>query len=365
MAVKSTYVIDDLRKRIVEGVYPAGSQLPTRLALQAQYGTTPVTLQRSFRQLIHEGFVETRPREGTFVSRHPPHRSRFVLVFPFRETRFRPWPQFWRALMLAAQAQADGKGRTIHLAFGNETHEDRDAYEELVTTVLTHRLAGLIFASPPFYMQGSPVLESGDIPRVAIMEQDYPPHVRAVRLAPGLIEAAARKLLALGCRKIAVISAPRQSQALAHSFQALGLVLPPYWIQTASVEAAFSVRAAVHLLMTATQDRRPDSLLILDDNLVPHATAGLLDAGVRVPTQLHVVAHANFPYMTPSAVPAYRIGYDANAIITACLQVIEHEHTGVHDDAPAEIPLVCDDRLHEAQPCVAVAGEHPDGHAPY
>jgi len=342
MAVKAQHVIDDLRGRIVAGEYPAGTQLPTRLALQAQFGTTPVTLQRAFRQLIHEGFVETRAREGTFVSRHPPHRCRFVLVLPFRETRFRPWPQFWSALMQAAREQTDDTGRVITCAFGNETHEDRDAYEELVATVVTHRLAGLIFATPPFYMSGSPVVEVEGIPRVAIMEHDDPPNVRAVRLEPGLPELAARTLMALGRRKIAVISDPRQSQSLADSFHALGLELPPYWIQTASIEAAFSVRAAVHLLMTAPRDRRPDGLVILDDNLVPHATAGLLDAGVRVPEDLHVVAHANFPYTTPSAVPAHRIGYDVNTILAACLQSLEAQRPGNRYTRQPAIPLIED-----------------------
>ena len=49
---------------------------------------------------------------------------------------------------------------------------------------------------------------------------------------------------------------------------------------------------------------RPDALVITDDNLVPAATAGVLAAGRRVPADLEVVAHANFPHVTPSAVPA-------------------------------------------------------------
>ena len=52
----------------------------------------------------------------------------------------------------------------------------------------------------------------------------------------------------------------------------------------------------------------------MDDNLVPDATAGLVAADVRVPYDIEVVAHANLPHSTPSAVPARRIGFNVRQL---------------------------------------------------
>ena len=89
-----------------------------------------------------------------------------------------------------------------------------------------------------------------------------------------------------------------------------------------------SARNAMHLLMHADQKERPDGLIITDDNLVEAATAGLLDAGVSVPQDLTVVAHCNFPWPTPSHVPARRLGYDVRQILSACLSDIDRQRNG-------------------------------------
>ena len=44
----------------------------------------------------------------------------------------------------------------------------------------------------------------------------------------------------------------------------------------------------------------------MDDNLVPDATAVVASVGLRVPDDLLVIVHTNFPYPTPAAVPACR-----------------------------------------------------------
>ena len=62
-------------------------------------------------------------------------------------------------------------------------------------------------------------------------------------------------------------------------------------------------------------DHVPDALLITDDNLVGPATAGLKALGIRCPTDVEVVAHANFPWPTASALPITRIGFDANQLL--------------------------------------------------
>ncbi|MDJ0334877.1 PLP-dependent aminotransferase family protein [Salinibacterium sp. G-O1] len=60
-------------ERIVAGLRswmltaPPGSQLPPNRALMAEYGASPVTVQKAMRQLSTLGLVEARPGVGTFV----------------------------------------------------------------------------------------------------------------------------------------------------------------------------------------------------------------------------------------------------------------------------------------------------------
>jgi DNA-binding transcriptional MocR family regulator len=64
---------DDSSARIVAGLRnwiaqaPPGAQVPSNRALTAQYGASPVTVQKAMRTLGALGLVESRPGVGTFV----------------------------------------------------------------------------------------------------------------------------------------------------------------------------------------------------------------------------------------------------------------------------------------------------------
>jgi DNA-binding transcriptional MocR family regulator len=63
----------DSSSRIVAGLCewiaeaPPGAQLPSTRALVAEYGASPVTVQKALRTLTSQGMVESRPGVGTFV----------------------------------------------------------------------------------------------------------------------------------------------------------------------------------------------------------------------------------------------------------------------------------------------------------
>ena len=64
---------NDSTERIVRGLRtwiasaPPGSQLPSNRALTAEYGASPVTVQKAMRALTALGLIEGRPGVGTFV----------------------------------------------------------------------------------------------------------------------------------------------------------------------------------------------------------------------------------------------------------------------------------------------------------
>lgn len=56
-----------LRKEIVEGVYPVGSQLPTEHELCERFAVSRYTVREALRRLRDDNLVSSRPRTGTLV----------------------------------------------------------------------------------------------------------------------------------------------------------------------------------------------------------------------------------------------------------------------------------------------------------
>ncbi|MFD8254242.1 GntR family transcriptional regulator [Streptomyces werraensis] len=65
----------DLRRRISEGEWGPGDQIPTLPELHAAYGVSEAPVRAALRMLTNEGLIESRARAGTRVRRRPPvHR---------------------------------------------------------------------------------------------------------------------------------------------------------------------------------------------------------------------------------------------------------------------------------------------------
>ena len=107
-----------------------------------------------------------------------------------------------------------------------------------------------------------------------------------------------------------------------------GMESREYWTQSTALPIAETARNAMHLLLHRGQAERPDALIILDDNLVEHATAGIQDAGLSVPNDIEVVAHCNFPWLAASRVPVHHLGYDVRQVLELCIASISSQRAG-------------------------------------
>jgi GntR family transcriptional regulator len=56
-----------LRQRITAGEYPPGRQLPSIMALMAEFELAAKTVQRALRVIEDEGLIITVPNRGSFV----------------------------------------------------------------------------------------------------------------------------------------------------------------------------------------------------------------------------------------------------------------------------------------------------------
>ncbi|WP_127792029.1 GntR family transcriptional regulator [Agromyces sp. LHK192] len=70
----SVPLIEQVRAQVVEGVgdgrLAVGERLPTVRALAEELGVAVWTVARAYRELEHDGVIETKGRSGTFVAAH-------------------------------------------------------------------------------------------------------------------------------------------------------------------------------------------------------------------------------------------------------------------------------------------------------
>jgi DNA-binding LacI/PurR family transcriptional regulator len=62
--------------------------------------------------------------------------------------------------------------------------------------------------------------------------------------------------------------------------------------------------------MMRDQKFRPDSIIVLDDNLLPGVIEGLHASKVRIPEDVDLVAMVNFPYDENLEAPVKMFGFD-------------------------------------------------------
>ncbi|MDD7384444.1 MAG: GntR family transcriptional regulator [Actinomycetaceae bacterium] len=69
-------IADDIRRQILTGELPAGSQLKSSTQYATEERINPATANKAFNLLIADGIVEKRRGIGMFVSHDGPHKLR-------------------------------------------------------------------------------------------------------------------------------------------------------------------------------------------------------------------------------------------------------------------------------------------------
>jgi len=336
-----------LRRQIVAGHYPPGTRLPTRRVFQDTLGVSPVTLQRALDRLQKEGFVRLVDRVGSFITQHPPHLYRCPVVFPSApHAPEHNWNRFWQLLVDKIPQTAEKTGHKLPIYLNIDGHTDNEDFQSLVRDVELRRLAGLIFATNPWTLLHTPLITAPGTPRVAIAQSAGGLHVVAHDF--GSFFARAMEYLAQrGRRRVALLVREHMISAwnfdVAQLAQCHGLVTRPEWTQV--VMGLENARTVLHLLLSSRNTQRPDAVILADDNWMDHATAGLIAAGVRVPEDLDVVTHCNFPQPEPRVMPFKRLGWDVREVLAACLEVLDKIRQGDKPPIEHRMPAVFDHEL--------------------
>jgi hypothetical protein len=294
-----------------------------------------MTVHRACERLISIGYIQSRPKIGTYVSDTPPHLFRYGIAFPSRPDGVSYWTDFWTILRSSAKAVAKADPpKQIVTYYGITGHSDVEDYQRLIADVRMRRLAGVILLSGPQLLLNTPLFEEDcPVPRVYIGGNLW--RWRIPSVAPELhsflhrgLEHAARlsrhrpMLISHGMATETAWAewseACRAHGAVPERWQILSVPLNPW-------------EAAAHLtqvLMQLPPDRRPDTLIVSDDHHVEAVTAGLLLSKLPERELPIVIAHANFPKKPRALLPVTYLGFDSLALIRACIDVLDTVRRG-------------------------------------
>jgi DNA-binding LacI/PurR family transcriptional regulator len=297
-------------------------RLPTRKEYQASSQLSSITVQSALDCLIADGFIVPRGRLGTFVAERPPHLHRFGLVIAgWYEDLF-----FWRALTAVVQERMrSGDDLRIYMRIDGRRGEEE---QRLADDVRNQRLAGVVLTCS-FLTDAEPLVHFPTLPQVAItgMTRDHP-RISALQLDwESFITMALDYFAARGRKRLALIGAQGHEtdwlRSLSEKARARNLEMRAHWTHflQPSPNSGYA-QSLTHLLFHPDQRECPDCLLIADDHLVESASIGLIAAQRRVPEDVDVIGHGNFPLPSRSKVPITHIGYHAAEIIATSLDML-------------------------------------------
>jgi DNA-binding LacI/PurR family transcriptional regulator len=328
--IKRQRIASELRAKIVLGELPPNARMPTRRELSRQYAGTLTTVQHAISSLERDGFVVSRGKLGTFVVDRPPHLNRMALAFPATPGNAN-WGLYWDHLAAAARHVVTDQGLHLSVYTGIDAREPGDDYQHLLDDVLHDRVAGIIFSTSPFTVAGTPILDRPGIPRVVLAEPSGPTETlgHVVIDSQDFARKAVGFLQEHDVQRPAILGSTYNAMApLLTELAAAGITCPYHLQHGVSLATPEWAKHITRLLFADANGLPPDALVVLDDNLFEHALAGILDAGRRIPDDLQLLTHSNFPWQFACPVAATRLGYDMHELLALFIAELQAQRAG-------------------------------------
>lgn len=340
-------ILVDMRSHIVSGAWAPGSRLKTQDEYIEAYRTSKATMQRAYNVLFAEGLIDIRGSAGTYVAVDPFALYTCGIVFPNDPLRDSSPGMFDYLLAQTWSAIPEAHRMRLRLYVDVTGHSDDEGYRQAAEDVCAHRLAGL-FIPHRQQLQQTPIMTEPGIPRVTIgSEQETAALPALIFDETTFIDKALDYLHACGRRRIAVIYHSRNHGAehVLRAAAARGLTMHPYWTLMFTTAYPDSVINPVRLLMGYPPNERPDGLLIWDDLFVAPVLTALHAAGFRVGEDVDLIAHCNFPQVTPDTLPIKRLGTAVPLVVTEALAILHAQRQGRTPPAITRIPAWYDDEF--------------------
>ncbi|UUZ84925.1 GntR family transcriptional regulator [Paenibacillus sp. P26] len=131
-----------IKDRILHGVYPLGSNIPSEPQLESEFGVSKITVRNAVQELAQEGFLEKGSGKGTKVIRN------------ISVSKLSKWKRFTEVLVeeghtikkqwLSAEAILNEEGTEAHRLFGKQSLRIERLYylDDVPYIHYTHDLTG-------------------------------------------------------------------------------------------------------------------------------------------------------------------------------------------------------------------------------
>ncbi len=316
---------------IASGKYPAGGKLPTYQELEKIHKVSYITINACIKLLKHSGLVVGRERAGVFVTEKPPILSRFALLMPKDALQHN---RYLQTIMAVLGDESAKKGVDFEVFQSFEPHEDNPDYRKVLSQMEDMRIGGVAHVSMPSLPDSCQIQR---FPGVPVVNGSTVVHFDQAAYA----YKASAYLVSRGKRRIAVLSQDRSPllDKFLSGREKFQMESPEQWFIPVGMSSREGASNICRILLDLQQGKRPNGLIITDDNLVDHALAGVFRSRVAVPEDLEIVAHCNWPNPVTSVIPIKRIGFDVreavNAMIDALLKA--RGRTGLQKTAPISL----------------------------
>lgn len=338
-------VVSAVRQRIVKGLYKPGHRLPTRLEMGKEFGVGAGTVQKALGELTRDGFVEAHAKAGTFVSDNPPNLCDYGVIIPASGE----WSHFYTSLRAAMRTALEGTEIRLKEYITSEDARSTLDMDKLCDDIVNHRLAGLILSGPLEEVRGTAVLDYSEMPRV-LLQPGPEFEIPSIGLnRDSFLDRAIEYLVGRGRTRIAHLCMDypwHQSELFESDLRQRGLEVHPYWIQAIPVGQLYrAAKNVVNLLMQLEGEKRPNALIIHDDNIVEHGLAGLIASGVDVPGDIEIVAKCNYPSPVPIALPVKRLGLDCRKMLDVSFELLELQRKNCQLPQVTRLPAMFEDEI--------------------
>ncbi|MFZ2653800.1 MAG: GntR family transcriptional regulator [Victivallales bacterium] len=296
---------------IASGKFPPGGKLPTYGEMERIHKVSYITINACIKLLKNSGLVISRERTGVFVTERPPILNRFAMLLPpesLAENRF-----LQTILKILNEEGVKGKLEfEIFPAF--EPHVDNPDYQKLVSELNRMRIGGVVHISMPLLPASCELLHFPGIPVIngsSCMKFDENAYV----------DKSCGYLLSRKKKRIAVLF--QRKHSLIDKFMAKrdnsDMNSPDHWFIPVGTDARDGAGNITRILLEGPREKRPNGLIITDDNLVDHVLKGVFHSRVKVPEELEIVTHCNWPNPVASVIPVKRLGYDVRKTVSVII----------------------------------------------
>lgn len=336
---KTGQIVKDIRQQIVNGILRPGDKLPTYDTYGKKYQVSKMTMQMAFTQLKTDGFVKSVARQGLFVSKKPPHANRFALLLPVHEEHNR----FWRILIDEAMRYTERIGYELEIF--HEVNKPSE-HSRLLSEISHRRFAGLILVCDPRDFNIDDIMVDGSIPKACFHYVSYESTLCFSFDSPELIRKSLDYFAAANRKKIAYITCYGFSdsyEAFLSGIKERGMESCEAW--QFPLENPDVADNLIQLLMSLPKDRRPDALLLADDNVEEAAHRGLIKSGIKIPDDLEVICYCNWNCNHKKLFPLHYVGFNIEAAIAESINFFTRFENNPVPSENCMLPALFEDEL--------------------